>query len=192
MIIEYIESQAQTYGIPGVAYVYFDRKEHDIQTTVAILANILGQLAYQVPSLWQPLGQLYKKHKNGKETPTVDELLEIIPTRIFLAFDALDEASPTTLDELLKHIRDLSAAPRHVFLTSRPDISIDLLPETAFIKIIEAQESDLRKFVQTQVRNSRRLQEILKQYSKGERSEEITKEIIHAIISRANGMYVLQ
>ncbi|KAK6329945.1 hypothetical protein TWF718_003372 [Orbilia javanica] len=187
--IQHIQDQPEKHGFDGVAYVYFDQKDQDIQTTKIALASILGQLAYQVPGLWPPLEKLYRQCRNGKETPLLDGLLDILissPAKVFLAFDAVDEASPATQKEFLRYLHDLSSGPRRLFFSSRPNISASFIPRGVFSKKIEAQRADLEAFVRVKLKESSWIQDIL-----SNESDDFKERIIHQLVSRANGMFLV-
>ncbi|KAF3182043.1 hypothetical protein TWF225_006539 [Orbilia oligospora] len=187
--IQHIQDQAKTHGFDGVAYVYFDQKDQDMQTTKIALASILGQLAYQIPGFWPPLEKLYRQCRNGKETPLLDALLDILissPAKVFLVFDAVDEASPATQKEFLRYLYDLSSGPRRLFFSSRPNISASFIPRGVFCKKIEAQRADIEAFVRVKLKESSWIQDIL-----SNESDEFKERIIQQLVSRANGMFLV-
>ncbi|KAK6497142.1 hypothetical protein TWF506_004617 [Arthrobotrys conoides] len=187
--IQHIQDQAKTHGFDGVAYVYFDQKDQDMQTTKVAIASILGQLAYQIPGLWPPLEKLYRQCRNGKETPLLDALLDILinsPAKVFLAFDAVDEASLATQKEFLRYLYDLSSGPRRLFFSSRPNISASFIPRGVFSKKIEAQRADIEAFVRVKLKESSWIQDIL-----SNESDDFKERIIQQLVSRANGMFLV-
>jgi hypothetical protein len=140
--------------------------------------------------IFNKLKTLHQEHHYGKRKLKSKQLFEIFSenqSKILLVFDALDEASPSTQNELVEFTRSLSSCSEHIhiLLSSRPGIRLDYLDGGAVIKDIKAQEHDMRYFVRTKVKHLSRLRDILAQGSK-----KIMVEIEYKIVSRANGMYV--
>lgn len=104
---------------------------------------------------------------------------------IVLAFDALDEASVDTREDLLSRLAKLEKTSLLVFITSRPDIELGLISTRTKIENVTAQTSDLEEFIQEHLQAGK-VQRIL-----GENSQIVVPEIIQNLTSHAAGMFVI-
>src|ERR1700727_130856 len=110
-------------GIRAVACVYYNYKQQDSQSTLAVFRSLICQLFNQLPECWQVVEDLFNRHMNGTTQPNLEELLEVFesinePQTVLLTIDALDEAENSARESLLKQMKMLTKLPIRVFLTS--------------------------------------------------------------------------
>ncbi|KAJ7767671.1 hypothetical protein B0H16DRAFT_1308431 [Mycena metata] len=95
LVIHHLEARNDDIGI---AWIYLNHKESDIQTPVNILGSFLKQLTTHgsrpIPATLQTL---YQHHRERKTRPTPEEMLEAFPSiitgysKVYLIIDAFDE-----------------------------------------------------------------------------------------------------
>jgi hypothetical protein len=187
-VVDHLESVKGAYGICGVAYIYFNYKQQESQTPSLVYASLLAQLLQQMPDFRAPVGELYKKSDNGKKKPRIEELLNLlsnitIHSKVFLAFDALDEASDLTRTSLLKQLQGLENGRKSLWalMTSRPSVEIKALADNIKLAEVTARESDLRVFIRSQLEEKIGMEDI-------EDPQTIIQLIIQAVLSHAAGM----
>lgn len=156
---------------------------------------LLSQLLQQSESISNSVRILYDSFSHNQ--PPIDRLLSSIKSvidghrnrSIFIIIDALDECSSedgerSDLCDSLRTIKEWAASNLHVLVTSRRSVeftgSLDSLCTIDSISIEGAVvESDIRKFIRTQLSNDRKLQKW---------PTEIQDEIEKALTHGAQGM----
>jgi hypothetical protein len=187
LVVKYLETQVQNRHI-GVACVYLNHKETEIQTPINIFASLWKQLSLGLKSIPDAV-HLYQHHRQRHTRPSLDEVMKVLRStlaeyvKVYVVVDALDEYPEDLRHLLLDHLAALSPTV-NLMITSRPHINL----EAAFPHIlrleIRATEGDIRRYVDTQIMRSPRL-------SKHARTRpELTNEIQSEIISNVQGMYV--
>ncbi|KAJ6531019.1 ankyrin repeat-containing domain protein [Mycena capillaripes] len=159
----------------GVAVVYLNHKETEIQTPSNLLAALWRQLTFGRP-LSTAVHELYVKHHEQRTRPSLEDVSSVLCSTVselsgvFLVIDALDEYPETQRDLLLRY---LSALPStHVIADS----------ETLEIR---ASEDDIRRYVDAQIMKSPRLcTHIINR-------PELRDEIDSMIVQRSGGMFLL-
>lgn len=164
--IDYVAAHKEEYGINGVAYVYFNYKQQVNQTILAIFESLIVQLLHQVKDLEIMAQQMYEKLGRGRQRPTLDDLTELMSnleksSTIFLAFDALDEATAATRLALISQLDRLKTKSYFVLLTSRPGTEIKSITEKLTFLDITAQDSDLETYARYQMENNEDIRDIL-------------------------------
>src|SRR5258708_13161642 len=127
-------------GQASMAYFYFDFRDINKQHWRDLVPSLLTQLSSRSRPRCDILSRLYSDHDDGKEQPNDDalrrSLIEMLtlpdqrPT--YLVIDALDECTnvsgiPTPRErvlQLVKELVELHMPNVHIFVTSRPDVSI--------------------------------------------------------------------
>jgi hypothetical protein len=186
--VDLLESKKRTYNISGVAYVYFNYKQQVSQTPSLIYTSLLAQLLTQIPDLQSPIEELYEKSGCGKKKPQTEDILKLLSnatnsTKVFLAFDALDEASDSTRAILLKQLQCLEDGKEslQVLMTSRPNVEVKVPVEKVRLIDVTARESDLKMFLRARLEENIELQDI-------EDPRTVIPQIIEGVLSHAAGM----
>ena len=132
--------------------------------------------------------ELYEKYDSGKKKPRTEDLLSLLSNvttscKVFLAFDALDEASDSTRISLLEQLQRLENGKKllQVLMTSRPSVEIKAPAEKIRLLEVTARESDLRVFIEAQ------LKEKIGELDIGD-PQTIIPQIIEGVLSHAAGM----
>jgi len=157
IVVDHFEEHFKCQGV-GVAYIYFDYKSQETQSSEAVAACLLRQLAAQVSDLNEQLEKTYDTLSPRLQYPDFDCLVKLLVTcaqsfeTSFIIFDALDECDKKQAQQMVFLIRQLctSESPFKLFTTSRPYLrSVEgfLKPDQTIE--LHAHESDLRNFIET-------------------------------------------
>ncbi|KIM27834.1 hypothetical protein M408DRAFT_159774, partial [Serendipita vermifera MAFF 305830] len=171
----------------GLAVVYCNYKEQEIQTPVNLLSSILRQF-YDGISLSENIKALYRKHVERKTCPTIVEVAELLSaetkrfSKVFVIVDALDECPEEN------HYRKLFfgrlqalKSTVHLMITSRPEISA--IADSVQLEIVASRE-DLDRYIEGRILQSSRLNDLL-------RGDEDRSRLKETIIQKADGMILL-
>ena len=171
----------------GVTYVYCNYSEAEKQSPENLLRSILLQLVSRKRVIMEELTEAYKKHSKEGTTPSVHECCRLIHAamgcfpKIYLVIDALDECAEGTGDILFTEIRKMKP-PISVLITSRHTFTNLYEQESALRLEIEADEVDIRQYLEERMECSTALQA----YFKNDR--DLHDVIISGIADKAKGM----
>ena len=182
VVINDLMTQCFTDQAIGLAYIYCNFWRKDEQKAEDLLASILKQLAQCQSSLPESVKELYKRHKNRRTWPSLDELSRALQfvvekySRVFLVVDALDECQ--TSDDcrrvFLSQLFDLQKKCLvNIFATARPIPEITERFNGISLEI-HAHESDVRRFLEGRI--SRAESKLLKEHE-----EEIKNRITEVV-----------
>ncbi|KAK2792301.1 hypothetical protein FQN52_003778 [Onygenales sp. PD_12] len=157
--IDHLLRTVQSNNI-GVAYLYCNYKVQADQTTINLLAAILKQLLPTLPSMMEPVIQLYDQHARKGTRLSLDNIVGVLrsvlasQSSVYLVVDALDECSDEqgTRSQLLDKLRALqSETDLHIMATSRwiPEI-VNEFKSVSTLEI-RASEADVKRFVRGQM-----------------------------------------
>ena len=129
-IIEEISRQCKTSPSAAFAYFYFEFHNGDVRPET-ILRSLIMQLSFQDPRIFGALEKLFSEKREGRQSPTLEELLSTLKSILgslehaYIVFDALDECQDRRdLLALLKHIHGWELGPLHLLATSRQEHDI--------------------------------------------------------------------
>lgn len=171
----------------GLAVVYCNYKEREMQTPVNLLSSVLRQLYDRIP-LSDGVRALYLKHTKRNTRPTLAEISEQLRTEItqfsktFIIVDALDECPEENQhrESLFEQLQSFESMA-HLMITSRPEISPT--PKSVQLEIVASKE-DINRYIDGRISKSSRLNGLLR------RQEDRTR-IKGAITQKADGMFLL-
>lgn len=103
--------------------------------------------------------------------------------KIFITFDALDEAAPSARNALLSRLSELPSKNIFALLTARPGIDLRAIVSRAKVVEILAQTSDLELFAQSYLAENDNMQDILEDCE-----ENVLTELTANVLSNARGM----
>ncbi|KAK6981179.1 Arp ankyrin repeat protein [Favolaschia claudopus] len=191
LVINYIQKTYTTASSTGLAWIYLDYKEDQVQTKTTLLSSICHQLwvGKPMPKLLQ---SLYAKHLPQKTRPTLDDILGLLQvtllgySRIFLVIDALDEFSnPERVVFLQELAKIVMRFPVHLLITVRPHIVL----YTYFSQIqrveIGAKEEDITLYVEDQLKILPNVMSMINA------RPNLPQEIKQGVIRDVNGMFLL-
>ncbi|KAJ7789811.1 hypothetical protein B0H14DRAFT_2535914 [Mycena olivaceomarginata] len=186
LVVEHLTDQSKSKNI-GVACIYFNHKETQIQTLDNLLAGLWRQLIWD-----KPLGsavQLYEQHIGKQTRPSHEDMQKLLSsaliwfTQIYIILDGVDEYPADWWTQLAKALTNLG--PASLLVMSRPHIA----PTKLFLNLvsleIRASDTDILSYVDTQVQKSGRLSELIAA------KPELHGEISSKICSSVDGMFLL-
>ncbi|KAF7344738.1 ANK-REP-REGION domain-containing protein [Mycena venus] len=187
-VVDHLTTESESKNT-GVACIYLNHKEADIQTPARLLSGLWRQLV-----LGQEVGplamQLYQQYHEKGTTPSLDDICNILNSslihypKVYIIVDALDEYPEDWRWILLQHLITMGPTV-NVMITSRPNITPGAShPNLEAIEIC-AKEEDLRKYVDTQIQRSPRLLMHL------QTQPELREETHTKISGTADGMFLL-
>ena len=191
IIIEHLRSKFRNDPNIGIAYLYCNFRQQQVQKPRDLLASLLKQLINRRPSVPRYIRSLYEYHKEEQTRPLLNEISEALHaivseySRAFIIIDALDECpvSDGSRKTLLSEIFNLQVKTgASIFATSRfiPEIMRDFEGSTTSIEI-RASDDDVRKYLDGKMSHLRPF--VSRNFAL---QEEIKTEIIKAV----DGMYV--
>lgn len=169
-------------------FAYFDYRDQEDQSSDSITASLLQQIAATHTDLPEAICNFYNKFKSNGIKPRLQDLEKALLLvcrnfeRVFVVIDALDECEERQHRQtFMRVLQTLRNQPKvKLFITSRPHAQ-DI--KTAFISasqiMIEAKDSDLRRYLSTKIENSD-VVELIDEYFK--------IEIVNKVTDRANKM----
>jgi hypothetical protein len=184
MVMDYFADEFQNQNI-GVACIYLNHKEAEVQTPAKLLAGLWRQLV-----LGKDIGSaegLYQRHHEKGTTPSLDEVSNVLQavlgqySKVYVIVDAVDEYPEYQRQILLEYLMMMGSTV-NLMLTSRPHIRPDgSLPNLVVLEI-RASEDDIRRYVAGQIQKSSWL-------SKHVRSRaDLREEILSTITRTVDGM----
>ncbi|KAJ6541357.1 hypothetical protein B0H19DRAFT_852133, partial [Mycena capillaripes] len=173
----------------AVACIYLNHKEAGDQTPAMLLSGLWRQLVHG-RDISPDVKELYEKHKEKRTQPSLDEVFPVLQkvitefSQVYIVVDAVDEYPEMHRQILLKHLRKMGSTV-NLMITSRPHLTPDSsLPNLNTIEIC-ANEGDLRRYVDAQIRMSAHL-------TKHVQTQVNLRDEIHSKITcTVDGMFLL-
>lgn len=155
IVISYLQDRFQQDNSVGLAHIFCDFRQQDIQNPTALVASLLRQLARGQHA--EPLRALYKKSQFEQSYPSQPDLVNTLRTvvssysRVIILIDALDEfqaleGRETFLREpfTLQENAEMNVS---IFATSRYGEIIEAFFENSLKRPIHANEADVRNYL---------------------------------------------
>ncbi|KAK2781391.1 hypothetical protein FQN53_000582 [Emmonsiellopsis sp. PD_33] len=177
--------------IPRIAFFYFSFGDKSKQSPGLFLSSLLKQLSAQAPETPQVLIDLYSRHNNGQQSPSIKDLMQTLREVIndagqtYIIVDALDECDEwEKLLEVIEQVYQWNIGNLHLLVTSRREKII----EDTFHGFVESQvclqtkhvDNDIGLLVREQLQTDRRLQRW---------PTESKRKIEQKLVDGANGMF---
>ncbi|KAI4235910.1 MAG: hypothetical protein LQ349_002852 [Xanthoria aureola] len=190
-VVDYLrKAQPKTSAI-GVAAVYCNFKERQMQTPENLLAGVCAQLAETLSGpLPIALVDIYRSHSRLDTRPTLIEILKVLESTVdrldtaYLVIDALDECSEQVRNVLLTRIDSLAGNTRVLVTTRHVDDIVNRYREIPKIEI-RATEIDLTNYITSRIVSSTRLTRTVRDHPA------LEQEICERVISKADGMFLV-
>jgi len=165
-------------GLASLAMFYYDFREDEKKDLRGLLSSVLFQLSDQSHSYYDILSTFYSTHRDGTQSPSDDELVQLfkellgLPGQapVYLIVDALDECSNTSAissprEEVLMFLEDLinSELPNlHICVTSRPEADIKPVLEPLTFRSVSlhderGQKEDIENYIKSVVDTNRKM-----------------------------------
>jgi hypothetical protein len=188
-VIDYLGAPERESQI-GLGYIYCDYRDQKEQTIENILGAVLTQLLESLPEIPAAVLEIHGQRVNQRKPLSLEDSSELLRItcaqfrRVYICLDALDELQPVYLEALLRRLCDVPAAIQ-IFLTGRPHVRkvVQQFAKTDIGIIIEANESDIRRFIEHEIGGPNDLEpEAI--------DETLRKLIIDKVVDSAKGMLV--
>ncbi|KAJ6563734.1 hypothetical protein DFH09DRAFT_479120 [Mycena vulgaris] len=173
----------------GVAVIYLNHKETEVQSLSNLLAGIWRQLVFK-KAISSSVHRLHEEHREPRTRPSREETRDVLCSavveysKVFIIVDALDEYPEQQRGSLLHSLSSLGSTV-NLMVTSRPHIAVNYLFRTLETLEIRAAEDDIRKHLNAEIlRSSRLLRHI-------ENQPNLREEIVITIVRRSDGMFLL-
>ncbi|KAJ3547601.1 hypothetical protein NM208_g1444 [Fusarium decemcellulare] len=157
IVIDHLYSEFENDSSTGIAFIYVSFQRRDEQGAGQLLASLLRQLARGLSPLPKVLESLYKKHETRKARPSIEELSQTLQAVIrlysttFIIIDALDECQTDDRKTFLSDIGILrNQTTANIFITSRPDLSLEGQLEGFSVQEICAHDDDVMSYIDSQ------------------------------------------
>jgi Cdc6-like AAA superfamily ATPase len=181
-------------GVDGMAYTYFTYDDRDRQTPFAVYAGIVSQLLRDSSQLRDETFQLYEEYTKLARKQKW-QILKILRRAVaslksskLLVFDALDEASEETRDEILNLLEGARSDSPRILVTSRSDYRESLPHEQVLSYRVHADVDDIRAFSEDRLKN-RNVKRIVKaMYGTGPEAQRFTSNISEEILASSHGL----
>ncbi|KAJ7484413.1 ankyrin repeat-containing domain protein [Mycena latifolia] len=187
IVIEHLRANLESEST-GVAVIYLNHKENEMQSPPNILAAVWRQLIFRKP-ISPAVRTLYETHQEQRTRPSLEDAYAILSStvkklsRVFIVVDALDEY-PEEQRDILVHFISRLGPTVNLMLMSRPHIGIVASTGVQTLEI-RAAEEDIRRYIDAQIVKSSRLSKHV-QNSFGLRGE-----IERTIVERSDGMFLV-
>ncbi|KAJ6554334.1 ankyrin repeat-containing domain protein [Mycena capillaripes] len=179
------ETESQNIGV-GVIYLNHKETEH---SPSGLLAAVWRQLVFTKP-LPPIMEQLYRKHREPRTRPTIDEHRAVLRStiseysKVFILVDGLDEYPEKQREILLRHLGALGPVV-NLLLTSRSHITISHIISNHETLEIRATQDDIRRYLHGQILRSSRLSKHVAN------SPNLHQELEARVVERSDGMFLL-
>lgn len=176
----------------AIVYIYCDYANVDTFSVRSLLGSLVRQLVAQISDA-ETIAELKKfmkqtaKNRNMTEedfsswTETLSRDFDVV----YMFVDALDECPETTRDSLLTRLQQYSVKNLRAFLTSRLNVDVrKKIPHATRVEI-SASSHDITDFVEAKIKQSLRLTSFV------DTNPDLKQHIVHSIVSKADGMFLL-
>ncbi|KAJ7318040.1 hypothetical protein DFH08DRAFT_942666, partial [Mycena albidolilacea] len=189
MVVEHLGIQFTGKSI-GVACIYLNHKEVDIQTPSRLLAGLWRQLVLD-RDIGSIAENLYKQHREKCTTPSLEEVVDVLSSslkefsQVFIIVDAMDEYPEFQREILLQQLAAMGSNV-NLMITSRPNISPgpSIFPNLETLDIRAAPE-DIQGYIDAQIKLSPRLSRYI------QKKPILQQEIHEKITETVDGMFLL-
>lgn len=190
IVVDHLHEKFKDETDVGIACIYCNYKEKNMQTPVNLIAGVWSQLIQQHEPLSNDVQDLYKSHSRHNTRPTLGEVSKILKSdtgrysRIFVVVDALDECPEDTgsRESLLKELRALQPI-LNLIVTSR---FIDTIARefNGMIQLeIRANDEDIQAYTRARISREHKL---LRNVGK---DVALREDIVKTVVRNAEKMY---
>ncbi|KAJ6590682.1 ankyrin repeat-containing domain protein [Mycena vulgaris] len=186
IVVDHLRTQFQPGNI-GVACIYLNHKETELQSPSNLIASLWRQLIFNKP-LSSKLPALYAQHQEQHTRPSLNEIRSQLYSaveehlKVYIVVDALDEYPDDKRSILFQSLAEIQPMV-NLLLTARPHISISF-PHAEVVEI-HATEDDIRCYIENRVQESSRL-------SKHIAARPEFKDLIEEkVVRNVDGMFLL-
>lgn len=183
LILQHLQQKHSASVGVGIAGLFCNYKEKDLQTPVNLLAGIWRQLAYDRSRLSDDIISLYGANAEKGTRPSLNETTSVLTreinqfSKVFVVIDAIDECDPDIVPSVL---RILDIPHVNILVTSRLPGSGPLASYASLS--IQPSTRDLRLYVESRLSES----PLMSRHC--EKDPSLRDEVVSTVIRRASGM----
>jgi hypothetical protein len=187
MVVDHLSAAFRNNKDIGVACIYLNHKEVNIQTPSRLLAGLWRQLVHD-RDISSIVESLYKQHRGKGTAPSPEEVVNVLSSsieefsQVFIIVDAMDEYPESEREILLQQLAVMGGNV-NLMITSRPNVSPEpySLPNLETLDIQAAQE-DIQAYINAQIKLSSRLSKHI------QKKPVLREEILNKILDTVDGM----
>ena len=181
-------------GIDGLAYIYFSYNDLDRQTALTVYADIVLQLLTVSSQIRENIFQLFDKHQRSpiKEKAQIlkgfKRAVTGLKSSVLLVFDALDEASEDTRDEMLDLLEGAHIDSARILVTSRNDYRESLGHGQVVRHHVRVDPDDVRVFLEDRLDNRKTNRIVKDQFGVGTKAQKFMSDIKEELLHNSLGL----
>jgi hypothetical protein len=186
MVVDHLNGESENKNI-GIACIYLNHKEAEDQAPAILLSGLWRQLVFG-RDVGPRANDLYQWHCEKRTTPSLKEVVDVLHSSfaafstVYIIVDAIDEYPEAQRCILLQRLAAMGPTV-NLLITSRPHIS----PDPSFRNLdaleIRASEDDIREYVDSHLRMSRKWKDV-----QAYLSDDLQQEIHSKISDTVDGM----
>jgi hypothetical protein len=187
-------------GLASLAFYYHDFRDDQKKDLRGLLSSVLSQLCDQSDSYHNIISTLYSAHRNGAQSPRLDELVQCLKdilehpgqAPVYLVVDALDECPNSSSlssprEKVLMFVEDLinsKLSNLRICVTSRPEVDISRVLAPLTLRSVSihnerGQMEDIERYIKQNVDSHRKMRRWKPEHK---------QLVIDVLTSRADGM----
>ncbi|KAL8856068.1 MAG: hypothetical protein Q9178_007324 [Gyalolechia marmorata] len=189
IVVDFLRNGQPKQPPVGVAAVYCNFKEHEMQSLENLLAGLCMQLIQATLPLPETLTKAYCTHREKGTRPSIEDILQTFEEvlkpfgTVYLVIDALDECLEQVRSRLILHLKAFSPRIRLLVTTRFIDGILSEFRNDTRLEI-RANQDDLRRYISSSTEGNSRLARQL------QGKTALAHEICESIIATADGMFL--
>ncbi|KAL8890975.1 MAG: hypothetical protein Q9192_005801 [Flavoplaca navasiana] len=190
VIVDFLGKVQTKATSTGVAAIYCQFKEREMQTSENLFAGACVQLVQQsLGPLPKALVDVHESHSKLNTRPNCADILKVFDeivqnlNNVYLVIDALDESSEANQKILLKQAEALSGNTRLLVTTRHVDNIVNRFRNCPKIEI-RATDMDLKNYVSSRIASKNRLESMVRD------DPSLENHVCEQITTRAGGMFL--
>ncbi|KAJ7349597.1 hypothetical protein DFH08DRAFT_696408, partial [Mycena albidolilacea] len=162
MVVDHLNTQAQNRNV-GVACIYLNHKEIEVQTVSNVLSGVWRQLVFG-KDITSQVQELYNQHTEKGTRPSLDNIhLALCAaitqfSKVYIVVDAVDEYPENQRHLLFNRLTELRSTV-NLMITSRPHITP--IADSEVLQIY-ANDKDIQIYVDGYIKQSPQLSKLVK------------------------------
>ncbi|KAL8921943.1 MAG: hypothetical protein Q9172_003757 [Xanthocarpia lactea] len=190
VVVDFLRKDLVKTGPTGVAAIYCNFKERELQTSENLLAGACVQLMNDSSEpLSTTLVKLYEIHSRTKTRPTCKEILEVFDSiarslnNVYVVVDALDECSGEVRTILLSRLEALPDNVKLMVTTRHIEEIIYKYRDSLRIEV-RATDIDLKTYIKSRIATNGRLMRHVQDHPA------LEQQICERVTTKAEGMFL--
>ena len=179
----------------AVACIFCNYQERSTQSLEELVASVLKQIIQNRPSVLKSIKEFYEEFCGQQWHPRLNNLIDALRleiqtySKVFIILDALDECQEDYQWGLITKLESISSKVYLMVTSHLLDLIKQKFPGACRMDI-NAEDGDVRKYIESRIRHGQTNNEILL----GKMAQEnpgLEDGIVEKIVANAGGMFVL-